>query len=299
MKKYPLLESFIHSLNHPLYQGVNENIIHLHKKFGEAYLAFCEEVLKIADRLGYQGGKAYLQSTLLYMKDKARFDREGKYDNGSFEEVRQNVYNNKKKMEDVYLPGMLLSYPFAAMLFVKYDFFLKRFIPLLSGESNGVDIGFGPGFYIWQTLKNGCAIHVSGYDISEYSIEFATRLLDRASVDKNKYRLSFGNLCEGINEPDEEFDWCIMTEVLEHVPSPKHALNELYRLLKTGGLLFMTTVINSNHYDHLTNFADIAEIETAIDNAKFSLLFKNVYIVKEEMPHIDDASQSLAFICRK
>lgn len=296
---YPLLESFKQSLNHPIYRGVYDNIIYLHNKFGDAYLRFCEEMLKIADDLGYHGSKAYLQSTLLYMKDKARFDRDGEYGNGSFEEIREKVYNDKKKMEDVYLPGMLLSYPFAAILYVKYHFYLTEFVPLLSSHSKGIDIGFGPGFYIWQTIKNGCADHISGFDISQHSIDFASRLLDSARVDNSKYELLFGNLCNGIDVPDESFDWCIMTEVLEHVPDPNQALNELNRLLKKGGVLFMTTVIDSNHYDHLTNFSDIGEIENKFIEAKFDLVHKNVYVVKDEMSQVDDATQSLSFICRK
>lgn len=43
-----------------------------------------------------------------------------------------------------------------------------------------------------------------------------------------------------IPEPDASFDVVMCTEVLEHVPDPTRALNELSRLLKPGGRLILT-----------------------------------------------------------
>lgn len=43
---------------------------------------------------------------------------------------------------------------------------------------------------------------------------------------------------------DESFDVVIMTEVLEHTLNPFHAINEIHRILKKGGVLVMTTPFN-------------------------------------------------------
>lgn len=43
---------------------------------------------------------------------------------------------------------------------------------------------------------------------------------------------------------DETFDVVIMTEVLEHTLNPFDAANEVYRILKKGGVLVMTTPFN-------------------------------------------------------
>lgn len=53
-----------------------------------------------------------------------------------------------------------------------------------------------------------------------------------------------------IPEPDASFDAIMCIEVLEHVPNPVKALFELYRLLKPGGILIVTTPFCS-----LTHFA--------------------------------------------
>ena len=43
---------------------------------------------------------------------------------------------------------------------------------------------------------------------------------------------------------DETFDVIICTEVLEHTENPFNAINELYRILKIGGTLYLSTPFN-------------------------------------------------------
>ena len=50
--------------------------------------------------------------------------------------------------------------------------------------------------------------------------------------------------------PDDSFDIILCTEVLEHVPDPIAAINEMNRLLKKGGLIIITAPFCS-----LTHFA--------------------------------------------
>lgn len=54
------------------------------------------------------------------------------------------------------------------------------------------------------------------------------------------------DLCETNTEqiPDESFDMVICTEVLEHVNNPFLAVNEMYRIVKKGGIVATTTPFN-------------------------------------------------------
>src|SRR3972149_10590759 len=44
--------------------------------------------------------------------------------------------------------------------------------------------------------------------------------------------------------PDNYFDWIVCTEVLEHTLNPFSAVDEIYRILKPGGLVFISTPFN-------------------------------------------------------
>jgi SAM-dependent methyltransferase len=54
-----------------------------------------------------------------------------------------------------------------------------------------------------------------------------------------------GDICKN-NEviPDNRFDYVVCTEVLEHTRRPFDAAAELYRILKSGGLLFISVPFN-------------------------------------------------------
>lgn len=41
--------------------------------------------------------------------------------------------------------------------------------------------------------------------------------------------------------PDNSFDVCLCTQVLEHVPDPPKSIQEIYRVLKKDGLIFLST----------------------------------------------------------
>jgi ubiquinone/menaquinone biosynthesis C-methylase UbiE len=62
-----------------------------------------------------------------------------------------------------------------------------------------------------------------------------------------------------IPEPNASYDVILCSEVLEHIPDPLKALDELHRLLKIGGVLIITAPFSSNvHFApqfHATGFS--------------------------------------------
>jgi SAM-dependent methyltransferase len=108
---------------------------------------------------------------------------------------------------------------------VRKQFILKH---LNSFSGLLLDIGCNRGAYI-SDYKNGAAI---GLDIS-------FPVLNRA-------RQRLGNiLLQGDAQnpalKSEKIDIVLCSEVLEHVPDPEKVIAEAYRVLKTGGILFLTT----------------------------------------------------------
>lgn len=71
--------------------------------------------------------------------------------------------------------------------------------------------------------------------------------------------MTYGNLtyvCDLTRVPveDARFDAIICTQVLEHVPDPIAVLNELNRILKMDGLLFLTTPLFFEEHMHPYDF---------------------------------------------
>lgn len=59
--------------------------------------------------------------------------------------------------------------------------------------------------------------------------------------DKGIGGIEIENIYEGIFLPDSTADLVICTEVLEHVPVPQFLVDEMYRILKPGGTILLTT----------------------------------------------------------
>lgn len=91
----------------------------------------------------------------------------------------------------------------------------------------GCSYGYATRFY---TAK---AKQVVGIDLDELHI----------AIGKAKYP-SIEFVCGAVDSTpfaSESFDCIVLTDVLEHVPDRKRTLNELYRVLKPGGLAIITT----------------------------------------------------------
>lgn len=90
-----------------------------------------------------------------------------------------------------------------------------------------LDIGCGHGFFLQIAKEAGW--DAFGLDLCEPAVEYA-----------NSKGLNVTNfsLLEK-NYKDEEFDVVTMFYVLEHLPDPLQYLREIYRILKTDGILFL------------------------------------------------------------
>jgi ubiquinone/menaquinone biosynthesis C-methylase UbiE len=59
---------------------------------------------------------------------------------------------------------------------------------------------------------------------------------------------------DNIPVPDKSFDVALCTEVLEHVPKPIEALKEIGRMLKTGGILYLSAPLGSGLHQQPFHF---------------------------------------------
>lgn len=122
----------------------------------------------------------------------------------------------------------------------------------LAGDLRGkqiLDAGCGDGFFASLLQKKGAV--VTGVDYSDRAIAFACLLEPHAEF----LHASMATLpCS-----DALFDVVFSTEVFEHIPLDEraHAVKELFRVLKPGGALIVTSPsvllpYNPKHEEHFT-----------------------------------------------
>jgi glycosyltransferase involved in cell wall biosynthesis/SAM-dependent methyltransferase len=101
------------------------------------------------------------------------------------------------------------------------------------GPDNGrlLEIGCGDGDFL--VIAQAAGWRVTGVEYSAAACEKARQRLDKAEV-------FCGEIQSARLEP-EQFDLCVISDVIEHVRSPMDFLKEIHRLLKPGGALFIAT----------------------------------------------------------
>jgi len=107
---------------------------------------------------------------------------------------------------------------------------IKRVIPLVGQAGRVIDIACLDGAVaaIFQELGNT----VYGIDASETAIEKARQ---------RGIKVQLGNLEEPLPYADAAFDLAFAGEIIEHIFNIDGLLDEIYRILKPGGTLIVTT----------------------------------------------------------
>jgi SAM-dependent methyltransferase len=278
-----------HIQSSPMLRASRISLDVLSDKYGQDYLDFAERMLGVLRRLDINGADVFEEYIFQYLRDLARFEKTNAYNNGTFDEIREKIYDNKELMSQTYLPGLFIAYLVTTLMHEKYRFFQRAFSSRLTDDMVGAEIGFGDGFYLWHLLDSHPGLKVRGFDISPAAIAFTDRLLSASGFPSSRYHLEFGNACERLPVADGAYDWCVLAEVIEHVADPVFTLGEIRRVMKPGGLLYLATVIDSNHMDHITNFANPEEIEAMVTASGQQIVDRMVYRVNSEIQTRDRA----------
>lgn len=107
---------------------------------------------------------------------------------------------------------------------------LKKIIQASQLKENDIvlDLGCGEGFLI-SLLPN--LKKIVGIDISKIALKRAQEIVGS----RPNLELRWGN-AQKLDMVNESFDKIISSEMLEHLPDPQKAMQEIHRLLKTNGL---------------------------------------------------------------
>ncbi|HEY7538314.1 MAG TPA: class I SAM-dependent methyltransferase, partial [Gaiellaceae bacterium] len=98
-----------------------------------------------------------------------------------------------------------------------------------------LDLGCGSGAYTRELAALGAI--VTATEIAPSPLALAKRNVGDLA-ERVEFRLEDA---QSLTFPDESFDKVLLTEVIEHLPHPEHAILEVARVLRPGGLLVVTT----------------------------------------------------------
>jgi SAM-dependent methyltransferase len=101
-----------------------------------------------------------------------------------------------------------------------------------------LEIGCGRGgFACWLAGRPAPPAEVVAVDYSSAAVEKGRAYAAKLGIDRVTWRT--GDI-QAIDFPDATFDTVVSCETIEHVPDPFRAVQELARVLKPGGRLFLT-----------------------------------------------------------
>ena len=104
---------------------------------------------------------------------------------------------------------------------------------------NVLDLGCGVGSHALQLTKNGFS--VTGFDISEEGVKVARKLF---SETKLKGEFVVGSIHNEFPFAENTFDCVLSLRTINHATKDEieFTANEIFRVLKPGGFLFLTTI---------------------------------------------------------
>ena len=106
---------------------------------------------------------------------------------------------------------------------------IRRYHGLKTGRL--LEVGCGDGDFLFSAETEGW--HVTGIEYSAAACKKARSRLKNGDV--------FCGELRSAKLPSEQFDLCVISDVIEHVRFPLDFLEELHRVLKPGGALFIAT----------------------------------------------------------
>ena len=133
------------------------------------------------------------------------------------------------------IPGVLASAYEKATRMVIDSYYRRIAEEIVDYMASGtiLDIGTGPGYLPIEIAGRSSSLYITGIDLSRKLIKMAQSNSAKAGL-SDRLRFQFGN-AGNLAFDDSSFDMVISTGMLHSLKDPLKVLQEIYRVLKSGG----------------------------------------------------------------
>jgi ubiquinone biosynthesis O-methyltransferase len=144
---------------------------------------------------------------------------------------------SKYQKRGAYHWGQIGNHPMKSNAFVKARY--GKCVNLLRGSiknsSKVLDLGCGDGALTYLLYREG--YKMTGIDTSQLGVDLAIKQHEKRKTSCNFYCMNSKEL------PDSSFDAIVCSDVIEHVDDARQLINDIYRILKPGGMAVISTPI--------------------------------------------------------
>jgi SAM-dependent methyltransferase len=238
--------------------------------FGETWESeFSDAIVRLfgEDPIGWTSAvEGYAKFCTDALRSQIYFERNGRYKAASYEDVVRICYHNPDFMFRSYLPGMFLTH----YVWPHHHRMLQWYRSMMGDipVTTFAEVGTGCGLYSKETLQLFPHAQGTGYDISQYSLEFTKQVVNAFDVG-DRYKTCVQDI---IAKSPEVSDFVICQEVLEHLEDPSGFCRALLKMTRPGGHAYITAAMNAGHVDHIYLYRSLQEVLDHIRSAGFEIL---------------------------
>jgi SAM-dependent methyltransferase len=184
----------------------------------------------------------------LVLTEELHFRREGRYRLSTFAEAVAEVYSNDALMSH-YMNGLMITQVWWSNHTEASIFYLEKFLKGFTTPFRHLEIGSGHGMLLYLAAREPLCRTLAAWDVSAESIE-KTRHAMRKLGGTRETDLRVQDIFADPPK-DATFDSIVLSEVLEHLETPREALTKIRALLAPKGRLYINMPVNSPAPDHL------------------------------------------------
>jgi SAM-dependent methyltransferase len=215
--------------------------------------------------------RGYVNFALDGMRLQKKFEKKLEYENKSYLDASNAVYQNKDYMFGMYLPGILLSHYLWPHHYRQFQFYQRSFLPSFASApvAEFCDIGPGTGFYSRQLLTASPRAEGWAFDMSPSSLEYSATQLAAFGV-AGRWHEEIRDIV--LDTPARQWPFLVCIEVLEHLEDPLAFLKALRKMLMPGGRGLISAAVTAPNEDHIYLYNSGFEVRTQIEEAGFVVL---------------------------